>query len=211
MTSTAARLHGSGYTVIFFGGPSGAPVPITFAQMINETTPTLVGDGFHAIQPIDWSRPAEIMTAMAMGHGTIDIDLIENWSEQAWNRLGPALASLGGSARGGTANDTILDIVRAISDAPGGIYVTKLINTPFNSGERTVAPHRRAVHYMGAKIVTVMDGDQNIDITTMEQTKRITFAYTHRIFQRNRVGSPATDTLQPQNLTNRAPQTERPI
>ncbi len=188
MTDTRTRLLGSGRTVVFFGGPSGH-VPLAFTQMINETPPTLVAD-YVPIQPIDWEHPAEIMTAMAMGAGTIDLDFYETWSEQAWNRLGGGLADagtqlgLGGVARGQSANDTILDIVRSIASATGGIYVSKLINTPPQSGETTVPAMKRAVLYMGAKIVTVADGDTNLTVETMEQPRRVTFAYTHRIYQR---------------------------
>lgn len=189
MTDTRTRLLGSGKTVVFFGGPTGH-IPLAFTQMINETPPTLVAD-YVPIQPIDWEHPAEIMTAMAMGAGTIDLDFYETWSEQAWNRLGGpngGLDALGGIPRTGTANDTILDIVRAIANANGGIYVSKLINTPQQSGETTVAATKRAVLYMGAKIVTVADGDTNLTVETMEQPRRVTFAYTHRIYQRSGAG-----------------------
>lgn len=196
-------------TVVFFGGPDGH-IPISFCQMINETPPELVAD-YRPIQPIDWERPAEIMTAMAMGAGTIELDFFETWSEQAWNRLGGGLSELGGEARGGSASDTILDIVRAVSNAQGGIYVSKLINTPTMSGETTVDHHRRAVLYMGAKIVRVADGDSNLAVDTMEQPKRVTFAYTHRIYQRNRISSRAGDDRTPANFVGAPPRINRPI
>ncbi len=209
MTDTRTRLLGSGRTVVFFGGPTGH-IPLVFTQMINETPPTLVAD-YVPIHPIDWEHPAEIMTAMAMGAGTIDLDFYETWSEQAWNRLGGGLAGLAGQARGGTASDTILDIVRAIANARGGIYVSKLINTPAQSGETTVDHHRRAVLYMGAKIVTVADGDTNLTVDTMEQPRRVTFAYTHRIYQRNRVSGRAAADGAPANVVGAAPRINRPI
>lgn len=193
MTDTRTRLLGSGRTVVFFGGPDG-PIPLAFVQMVNESPPNLVAE-HKAIQPIDWETPAEIMVAHAMGAGTIDLDFYETWSEQAWNRLGQngrGLAELRGQARGGPANDTILDVVKAVSNARGGIYVSKLINTPAQSGETTVDHHRRAVLYMGAKIVKVADGDSNLTVESMEQPRRVTFAYTHRIYQRNRVSGRAT-------------------
>lgn len=187
MPHPRSRLFGSGYTMIFFGGPQRA-IPISFVQMYNETTPRLVSDA-RPIQPIDWAWPAEIMTAKAMGEGTIEVDLIESWSEQAWNRLAPALAEMGGKARGGsTSSDTILDVVRAIDNSEGQIYVAKMIATPQTSSETEVGHARRTVMYMGAKITDIADGDQNVDVTTMEQTKRITFMYTHRIFQYQNVG-----------------------
>lgn len=180
MPHPRSRLLGSGYTMIFFGGPQRA-IPISFVQMYNETTPRLVSDA-RPIQPIDWAWPAEIMTAKAMGEGTIEVDFIETWSEQAWNRLGTALAELGGKARGGSASDTILDVVRAIDNSQDQIYVAKMIATPATSSEE-ITHSRRTVMYMGAKITDIQDGDQNVDVTTMEQTKRVTFMYTHRIFQ----------------------------
>ncbi len=106
---------------MFFGGPDGH-IPLSFCQMINETPPELVAP-YKPIQPIDWERPAEIMTAMAMGAGTIELTFFETWSEQTWNRLRGGLGGLGGAARGGTACDTILDIVRAIERADGGLLL----------------------------------------------------------------------------------------
>jgi hypothetical protein len=209
MTATRTRLLGSGMTVVFFGGPDGH-IPLGFCQMINETPPELVAQ-YRPIQPIDWEHPAEIMTAMAMGAGTVDLDFYENWSEQAWNRLEGGLNTLGGIARGRGASDTILDIVRAVSDAQGGIYLSKLIKTPRNSGETTVDHHRRAVLYMGAKIVRVADGDTNVAVDTMEQPKRVTFAYTHRVYQRNRLSSRGAPDNNPANVVGSEPRINRPI
>ncbi len=209
MTDTRTRLLGSGRTVVFFGGPDGH-IPISFCQMINETPPTLVAE-YRPIQPIDWETPAEIMVAHAMGAGTIDLDFFETWSEQAWNRLDGGLGTLAGQARGGSASDTILDIVRAISAAQGGIYVSKLINTPLASAETTVDHHRRAVLYMNAKIVSVQDGDQNLAVDTMEQPRRVTFAYTHRIYQRNRISTRAQADKAPPNFVGAASLNNRPI
>lgn len=209
MTSTRTRLTGSGRTVVFFGGPDNH-IPLNFCQMINETPPELVAD-YRPIQPLDWERPAEIMTAMAMGAGTIELDFFETWSEQAWNRLGPALHGLGGRARNQGASDTILDIVRAVENAEGGIYVSKLIQTPLQSGETTVDHHRRAVLYMGAKIVRVADGDSQITVESMEQPKRVTFAYTHRLYQRNRISGRSQNQTKNANVVGGIPKINRPI
>lgn len=186
MPATKTRLIGSGYTGIFFGGPANN-IPIAFAQMLNETTPELVGEQAKDIHPIDHAWPAEIMVSQAMQGGEIQVGLFETWSENAWNRLGAALPGLRGAARGGSYNDTILDIVRAINNARGEIFLSKMIYTPGTSGEDTVASHRRTVLYMNARAIGVEDGDQNADIDTMEQVKSITFRYTHRLYRYNRV------------------------
>lgn len=197
MPSTKTRLIGSGYTGIFFGGTGSGTnnIPIAFTQMLNETTPELVGEKAKDIHPMDHSRPAEIMVSQAMTGGEIEVGLFETWSENAWNRLGRAVPGLRGAARGGNYNDTILDIVRAITNARGEIFLTKMIYTPGTSGEVQVqTPKRRSILYMGAKITAVTDGDQNADIETMEQVKNITFRYTHRLYRyhnnnRNTFGS----------------------
>jgi hypothetical protein len=200
MTSTRARLLGSGYTLIFFGGPDGHSA-LSYCQMMNETTPRLVSD-YREIHPMDWSHPSEIMTAMAMTGGVVEVDLIETWSEQAWNRLSSGLNALGGKGRGGQSNnDTILDIVRAVEKAPGGIYLSKLIATPEQSPE--TQPSRRAVIYLGCKIVEVMEGDSNVDVRTMEQAKRVRFAYTHRRYQYNEITRQQDNTNIP-NFSNLA-------
>jgi hypothetical protein len=187
MPHTRARLFGSGYTAIFFGGPNRA-IPLAFVNMINETPPRLVAEA-RPIHPLDWSRPAEIMTAKAITEGTIEVDFIETWSEQAWNRLAPAFPALGGQARGnGTASDTILDLVRIIDNAEGQIYLAKVIQTPRPTDESVSPQNRRSVLYLGAKVTEIADGDQNVDITTMDQTKRVTFMYTHRAYRYQRTG-----------------------
>lgn len=209
MTSTKTRLTGQGRTIVFFGGPDGH-IPLNFVQMINETPPELVAE-YRPIQPIDWAHPAEIMTAMAMGAGTVELDFFETWSEQSWNRLHGGLNTLGGRARGSSANDTILDVVRAVENARGGIYLSKLIVTPQVSGEQTVDHHRRAVLYMNAKIVRVADGEANTTVESMEQPKRVTFAYTHRVYQMNRIGSSQQQTLSVPNFATQSVTQNRPI
>lgn len=211
MPATRTRLIGSGYTGIFFGGP-GNNIPIAFAQMLNETTPDLVGEQAKDIHPIDFSRPAEIMVSQAMTGGEIEVGLFETWSENHWNRLGQAIPRLRGFARGGSYNDTILDVVRAINMANGEIMVSKMIYTPGTSSETTVSPQRRTVLYMGARITSVDDGDQNADIETMEQVKNVTFRYTHRLYRYNGAGGPefgAARGFAPED--SRGPQLERKI
>lgn len=197
MPHTKSRLLGSSYTALFFGMQDRGARLITFCRSYNETPPRLVSE-YRPIHPLDYSFPAEIMTAKAMTAGTIEVELIETWSEQAWNRFGQVFPQLGGRARnGGTACDTILDIVRIVDNAQGQIYVVKLIDTPPMSGETTVGHHRRAVIYLGCKIVEVRDGDENVDIETMEQTKRVVFAYTHREYRYDPVGGQGPQNFNP--------------
>lgn len=82
MPATTSRLTGSGHSILYFGS-----IPITWMRFYTETPPKLVAEP-SVIQPLDFARPAEIMTSKAMAEGTIEVDLIESWSQQAWNRLG---------------------------------------------------------------------------------------------------------------------------
>jgi hypothetical protein len=186
LPDTSARLGGSAKTILYFGGPDGN-VQIAYTESYTETPPELVAQ-HQFIHPLDWQVPPEIMVAQAMNGGLIELELIENWSEQVWNRFGGALRKLAGTVRGGGANasDTILDIVRAISIADGPMFITKIIDTPHSSTERLGGsnPHRRATFYMNVKIVRVADGDQNLRRDTMQVTKRVTCAYTHRLYHR---------------------------
>lgn len=186
MPSTTARTTGQGYTTLYFGGP-GDSIPIAFMRVFTEQPPKLVADPV-PVHPLDFEHPAEIMTAKAIGEGTITVDFIESWSEQAWNRLAPALSTLGGKARGGTnPSDNILDIVRAVDNAQGEIYLSKLINTPQHTTERN-SRNQRAVLYMGAKIVDVGDGDTDVAVNSMDQMVQVTFMYTHRLYQYRPIG-----------------------
>lgn len=213
MPATTTRLLGSGYTGLFFGSGGRDNIPIAFAQMYTETAPELVGESAKDIHPMDWEHPAEIMTSMAMTGGEIEIGLFESWSENAWNRLQGAFPQFRGLARNGRACDTILDIVRGIEQAEGELFVAKLINTPFRSGEKTVDAQRRVVLYRQAKIISVGDGDENVDIETMEQVKNVTFRYTHRQYRYHnasrRFGNRGTNT--PNANLNEGPQSRRRV
>lgn len=185
MASTSHRIHGSGRSLLYFGSTNGTVTPIVSTQGFTEEPPQLLGQ-HEFIQPLDWPVPSEVMTAEAMNGGIFQTNLLETWSEHAFNRLGAGFAPFRGVARGGAgaACDTILDLVRAISQSPHSLFLTKVVATPDTSSERLggARPKRRATIYMNCKIIQVQDGDENVEAATLQAVKQVRFAYTHRLY-----------------------------
>lgn len=81
------RVAGSGFTIFTFGG-----FPIAFCQVVSHQSPSLVG-GYSVIQPMDEPYPIEILTPMAAGVGTLQLNLYDMWGDRpigskVWDRLG---------------------------------------------------------------------------------------------------------------------------
>ena len=73
---------GSGFTTMLFQEPA-AGLP---AAALQDTPPTPVASA-QAVQPIDESVPLEIVTAMAVGVGTLRCSFYELWNFPVWSAL----------------------------------------------------------------------------------------------------------------------------
>jgi hypothetical protein len=108
------------------------------------------------VQPIDESVPLEIVTAMAVGVGTIRCTFYELWNAPVWATL-PGLQ--------GTWN--LLDVLkRQIS--LGTVTMSKIIKSP--SG----IMRAKVFHNV---VVTDIDEGENVNIGTMTLPKTLTFQY----------------------------------
>ena len=144
------RVGGSGYTTLTWRGQR-----LAYLQTLQDTPPQPVA-GAQVVQPIDEETPIEIVTAVAVGAGTLRLTFYELWNEPVWSGL-PGLE--------GTNN--LLEVLkRQIS--LGEISCRKLIKSP--SGIT------RARVFHGCVLTDIDEGEQ-INIGTMTIPKTITLQY----------------------------------
>lgn len=144
------RIGGSGLTTMLFQNQR-----LAFLQVMQDTPPTPVATA-QAIQPIDESVPLEIITALAVGVGTLRCTFYELWNEPVWSTL-PGLS--------GTAN--LLDVLKR-QVTLGTVTMQKIIKSP--SG----IMRARVYHNV---VITDIDEGENVNIGTMSLPKTLTFQY----------------------------------
>lgn len=144
------RVGGSGFTTMTFRGTR-----LAYLQTLQDTPPQPVA-GAQVVQAIDDETPQEIVTAMAVGAGTLRLTFYELWNEPVWSRL-PGLE--------GTNN--LLEVLKAQINL-GEVSCRKLIKPP--SGIT------RARVYHGCVLTDIDEGEQ-ITIGTMTLPKTITMQY----------------------------------
>lgn len=150
MAESNVRLGGSGLTTMTFRGTR-----LAYLQTLQDTPPQPVA-GAQVVQPIDAETPLEIVTALAVGAGSLRLTFYELWNEPVWSRL-PGLE--------GTNN--LLDVLKRQVQM-GEVTCRKLIKSP--SGIT------RARVYHGCVITDIDEGEQ-INIGTMTLPKTITLQY----------------------------------
>lgn len=144
------RIGGSGFTTMTWNGTR-----LAYLQVIQDTPPTPVASA-QAVQPIDESVPLEIVTAMAVGVGTLRATFYEVWNQPVWSTL-PGLE--------GTWN--LLDVLKR-QIGLGTITMQKIIKSP------TGIMRAKVFHNV---VVTDIDEGENINIGTMTLPKTLTFQY----------------------------------
>jgi hypothetical protein len=147
---SVTRIGGSGFTTMLYQNQR-----LAYLQVIKDTPPTPVAQA-QAVQPIDESVPLEIVTAMAVGVGTLTCTFYELWNEPVWAEL-PGLQ--------GTTD--LLDVLKR-QVTLGQITMQKAISSP--SGLY------RAKVYHNVVIVDIDAGEQ-ITIGTMTIPRTMTFQY----------------------------------
>jgi hypothetical protein len=145
-----SRVGGSGFTTMMYQG-----LRMAMLQVINDTQPTPVAAA-QAVQPIDESVPIEIVTAQAVGVGTMRGTFYETWNQPVWQTL-PGLQ--------GTW--TLLDILKRQTSL-GSVTMQKVIKSPTGL--------MRALVYHATQITDV-DAGENITIASMTLPKTITWQY----------------------------------
>ena len=125
LPNTSSRVVG-GNTVMYASSlqisNATKKTPIAWLQSVSDTAPTPITQAV-PVQPLGQKHPSEIVTANAVGPGTLVLTLVEKWNQTAWNDLIQALVP--GAAH---AKD-ILDVYSEQSGW-GNISFTKIIRTP---------------------------------------------------------------------------------
>ncbi len=155
MPASTIRIAGSGYTIFHWKGN-----PLLLCQTIQETAPSPVAQAV-PIQAINEPHPTEIVTAGAVGAGTLRLTMYEKWDKNVWQDL-PDF---------GDAH-SLLDIF-AVQIAKGAITTSKVILKPDGT--------QRVKSYQNCKIVDVDDGEQ-VNIASMVMPKGFTLMYTHYVY-----------------------------
>jgi hypothetical protein len=146
------RIGGSGFTIMTWRGQR-----LAYLQTLQDTPPQPVA-GAQVVQPIDEETPLEIVTAMAVGAGTLRLTFYELWNIPVWATL-PGLE--------GTNN--LLEVLKK-QITLGEVSCRKIVRAPA-SGEM------RARVYHGCVVTDIDEGEQ-INIGTMTLPKTITIQYT---------------------------------
>ena len=150
MPQTRSRVVGSGNTILLVNGQR-----VAFMTNVQDTPPTVIG-GPDVIQGIDDKHPVEIVTANALGVGTLVLTLVELWDENVWERI-----------VGYAGATTLLDVYeRNLQN--DDITCQKIIKQP--NGDR------RGKVYHGCKIISVTEGE-TISATSMTKSPTLTMNY----------------------------------
>lgn len=155
MSVSQTRIGGSGFTLMLFQN-----IALAYLQTLQDTPPTPVATA-QAVQPIDQPVPLEIVTAQAVGVGTLRCSFYELWNAPVWATL-PGLQ--------GTTN--LLDVLRA-QLSMGAITMQKIIQSPTGI--------MRGYVYHGV-VITDIDQGENINIGTMTIQRTMTFQYCYTTY-----------------------------
>lgn len=150
MSQSQTRIGGSGLTTMLYDN-----MRLAYMQVMQDTPPTPVATA-QAVQPIDEPVPLEIVTALAVGVGTLRCTFYELWNEPVWMTL-PGLQGAG----------TLLDVLQR-QITLGTITMQKLIQSPEG--------FMRGFVYHNV-VITDIDQGENINIGTMTLPKTMTFQY----------------------------------
>ena len=144
------RIGGSGFTTMTWRGTR-----LAYLQTLQDTPPQPVA-GAQVVQPIDEEVPLEIVTAMAVGAGTLRLTFYELWNLPVWSAL-PGLE--------GTFN--LLEVFKRQIQL-GDIACRKLIRSPMGI--------TRARVFHGCCVTDIDEGEQ-VNIGTMTLPKTLTLQY----------------------------------
>jgi len=145
------RVGGSGFTTMTFRGTR-----LAYLQTMQDTPPQPVA-GAQVVQSIDEATPQEIVTAMAVGAGTMRMTFYELWNEPVWAKL-PGLEG----------TNTLLEVLQRQMTIDE-VRCSKLIRSP-SSGIYRVR------NYHGCVLTDIDEGEQ-VNIGTMTLPKTITMQY----------------------------------
>src|SRR5664279_2752695 len=140
MAQSKVRLGGSGLTVLSWQGQT-----LSYLQTIQDTAPQPVAAAV-AVQSITDEVPSEIVTARAVGGGTLRLTFYEEWNTEVWQKL-PGFGSAW----------SLLDVLKAQLSL-GSITVSKIIKLPTGGFRQKI--------YQNC-VITDADNGEQINISSM--------------------------------------------
>lgn len=164
MAATKARVVGSGYTVLSYNKK-----PIAYCEGWEDSGQRAfsdIGQPYQFIQPIGWTRPAEIATSRVISGGTVMITIRELWNQPVWWQLA-----------GLTGTWNMVDIFKALAADPNYVTASMVIKPP---GTESTPSKWRGKAYQNVTVVDINDGE-TVTVGALAVTKGITFAYTHYV------------------------------
>jgi|SRR6185312_3165555 hypothetical protein len=162
MSTTQARVVGSGYTVLSYNNK-----PVAFCEGWEDSGQrpfSDLGQPFQFIQPIGFFRPVEIATSRVITGGTIMLTVRELWNQPIWW----ALAGLAGTW-------DMVDVFKLMARNPNYVTATLIIKPP---GTENQPSRWRGKIYQNVTPVDINDGE-TVTVGALTVTKGITVAYTH--------------------------------
>lgn len=156
MAVSKVRVAGSGYTYLTFKGKR-----IERLRNISDSGQRPVAQA-EAVQGIGDDYPIEIAVPRALSAGVLSFSVYDLWESEPWQDLF--------DGRFASASD-ILDVFKQQLNL-GAIEIVKIIQGPNGKG--------RAQVYQGV-VVTRISDEENIDLPSMTQPKRIECMYTRKI------------------------------
>jgi hypothetical protein len=177
-----ARVGGSRWTTFEYKGTT-----LALANQVGHTSPEAVAPPV-AIQPLDARRPLEVITANAIGMGTLVLEIIELWGFPIWEALGIKSGMLDTSIAQGSSTPTDLaDLFNWVASTPSPINVKKYISPPAGAraGKNVIKPYITTYHNT---VISDFQDDETISIGTMQIYKNITINYTRYTTDWNGLG-----------------------
>ena len=176
------REPGSTFTVWTVNG-----APVVFCVEVDHQSPAPVADAV-PIQPLNYIRPAEIVTARAISVGRITMNVIETYGNKPWDYLNGLFPNsnpygIGASGNAAPGYNDLADVLyymqETLTDNQGqsSINLYRVIRTPASFG---VPQPWYVTEFMGVRIVDIRENER-VNIATMQNNLTIDCMYTRKI------------------------------
>lgn len=149
------RVFGNGYTSLFFSF-NGTTHRVAYCQQLSHTSPAPVVEP-QVIQAMNHLHPIELVSPRAVGHGTITVNVMQLWNQPAWDHF----AGFGGA-------NSLQSILTRVANSANIFLQTQIISPGKNNNY--------SITYHDCVVADVRD-DEQIDVTTMNLSKVVTFWY----------------------------------
>lgn len=179
------RVAGHSYSLWIWGQS-----PVAYCTNVRHTSPQPLAAAV-AVQPLNYVRPAEIVTGRAVGPGEISMTVTELYGVKPWQHLGGSFQN----------EDTIQDLADVFHKVQRDL--TEFSNTPITF-VRVIRPPGGGVFlekYYGIRITDIRE-DENVAVETLQNTFDITIQYTYKRRRGNGSEAGLTSALSgdPQNI-----------